>query len=63
MRRLFLAALAILLTTSAFAQLPPGVAPTRAQLTSVFDAQPVGSPDRVVEFETRLSYPALSFLP
>jgi VIT1/CCC1 family predicted Fe2+/Mn2+ transporter len=32
-------------------------------IRSVFAQQPVGQPEKIVEFETHVSYPALSFLP
>lgn len=36
--------------------------PTKAQLTALLAQEPVGHPDQVLEFESHVSYPALSFL-
>ncbi len=37
--------------------------PSRAELKQVFATEPQGQPQRVLEFESHLSYPALAFLP
>jgi hypothetical protein len=47
----------------AFASLPWTQYPTKAQIASVFRHEPVGQPDRVLEFESHVSYPAFAFLP
>jgi hypothetical protein len=47
----------------AFASLFPLHYPDKHLVRAVFAQQPVGHPDQVVEFESHLSYPALSFLP
>ncbi len=36
--------------------------PTKEQLRALLAQEPVGHPDQVLEFESRVSYPALSFL-
>jgi hypothetical protein len=36
--------------------------PTKAQLQALLAQEPVGHPDQVLEFESHVSYPALSFL-
>jgi hypothetical protein len=38
-------------------------APSRAEMRTVFAAEPAGHPQRVLEFESHVSYPALAFLP
>lgn len=47
----------------AFAALYPQQYPTPAEMNRVFAGEPVGQPDRVQEFESHVSYPALAFLP
>ncbi len=50
----------------AFASQPLTQAPSQAQLTAVFDADAkkyAGQPGKAIEFESHVSYPALSFLP
>jgi len=47
----------------AFASLPLTQPPSQKQMTAVFDTEPAGQPNKVVEFESHVSYPALSFLP
>jgi len=37
--------------------------PSKAELQRVFATEPVGQPQRVLEFESHISYPALAFLP
>jgi hypothetical protein len=51
------------LARGAFAALPPGQYPSQDLIRGVFAQQPVGQPENIVEFETHVSYPALSFLP
>jgi hypothetical protein len=51
------------LVRGVFATLPPGQYPSHTLIRDVFARQPVGQPDKIVEFETHVSYPALSFLP
>lgn len=51
------------LRLGAFATVPATQYPASDQLRAVFAQQPVGQPDKVVAFESRLSYPALAFLP
>jgi hypothetical protein len=51
------------LARGAFAALPPGQYPSHVLIQSVFAREPVGQPEKVAEFETHVSYPALSFLP
>jgi Glycosyltransferase family 87 len=51
------------LARGAFAALPPGQYPSQDLIRTVFAQQPVGQPENIVEFETHVSYPALSFLP
>jgi Glycosyltransferase family 87 len=51
------------LARGAFAGLPAGRYPSHDLIREVFGQQPIGQPDKVVEFETHVSYPALSFLP
>jgi hypothetical protein len=46
-----------------FATLPPGQYPSQGLMREVFARQPVGQPEKIVEFETHVSYPSLSFLP
>ena len=46
-----------------FANTPPTAYPSKDQLRAVFAQQPVGNPDAVSAFESRVSYPALAFLP
>lgn len=47
----------------AFAVLYPQHYPTPAEMNRVFATEPVGQPERVLEFESHVSYPALAFLP
>lgn len=47
----------------AFAALYPQQYPAPAEMNRVFASEPVGQPDRVLEFESHVSYPALAFLP
>lgn len=47
----------------AFAPLYPHQYPTPAEMNRVFATEPVGQPERVLEFESHVSYPALAFLP
>ena len=51
------------LRQGAFANTPPTEYPSKDELRTVFARQPVGSPDAVSAFESRVSYPALAFLP
>jgi hypothetical protein len=51
------------LARGAFAGLPPGQYPSHDLIRAVFARQPAGQPEKIVEFETHVSYPALSFLP
>ena len=51
------------LRQGAFASRPPTDYPTQAELRAVFAQQPQGQPDAVLAFESRVSYPALAFLP
>lgn len=51
------------LARGAFADLPAGRYPSQDLIRAVFAQQPVGQPEKIVEFETHVSYPALSFLP
>jgi hypothetical protein len=51
------------LMRGAFATLPAGQYPSQDLVREVFAQQPVGRPEKVVEFETHVSYPSLSFLP
>ena len=47
----------------AFAPLYPLQYPTADEMNRVFKTEPVGQPERVLEFESHVSYPALAFLP
>jgi len=51
------------LRQGAFASTPPTDYPSKDELRAVFAQQPVGNPDAVSAFESRVSYPALAFLP
>ncbi len=51
------------LRQGAFANTPPTDYPSKDELRAVFARQPVGAPDAVQSFESRVSYPALAFLP
>jgi hypothetical protein len=51
------------LARGAFAALLPGQYPSQDLIRTVFAQQPAGQPENIVEFETHVSYPALSFLP
>jgi hypothetical protein len=46
-----------------FAPLFPRTYPDAALLRKVFAEEPIGHPEKVLEFESHLSYPALAFLP
>jgi hypothetical protein len=37
--------------------------PSRAEVRQMFASEPAGQPERVLEFESHVSYPALAFLP
>jgi hypothetical protein len=51
------------LRQGAFASTSPTDYPSKDELRAVFAQQPVGNPDAVSAFESRVSYPALAFLP
>ena len=51
------------LRQGAFANTPPANYPSKDELRAVFAQQPVGNPDALSAFESRVSYPALAFLP
>lgn len=51
------------LRQGAFANTPPTDYPSKDELRAVFAKQPVGAPDALGAFESRVSYPALAFLP
>lgn len=51
------------LRQGAFADRPATQYPTQDELRAVFARQPIGQPDDVLAFESRVSYPALAFLP
>ncbi|HEX5439298.1 MAG TPA: glycosyltransferase 87 family protein [Ktedonobacterales bacterium] len=51
------------LRQGAFATTPPTAYPSRDELRAAFAQQPLGDPDAVTGFESRVSYPALAFLP
>jgi hypothetical protein len=51
------------LARGAFAGLPAGQYPSHDLIRAVFARQPIGQPEKIVAFETHVSYPALSFLP
>jgi hypothetical protein len=51
------------LRRGAFANTPPTDYPSKDELRAVFGQQLVGNPDAVSAFESRVSYPALAFLP
>jgi hypothetical protein len=51
------------LARGAFAALPAGQYPSQEMIRALFARQPVGQPEKIVEFETHVSYPALSFAP
>jgi hypothetical protein len=51
------------LARGAFAALPAGQYPSQDLIRAVFARQPIGQPEKIVEFETHVSYPALSFAP
>jgi hypothetical protein len=51
------------LARGAFASPPLEQYPSEDLIRAVFAQQPVGQPEKIAEFETHVSYPALSFLP
>ncbi|HEY1389743.1 MAG TPA: hypothetical protein VGF38_14480 [Ktedonobacterales bacterium] len=51
------------LRQGAFATTPPTNYPSKDELRAAFAQQPTGNPDAVTAFESRVSYPALAFLP
>ncbi len=51
------------LRRGAFATLPLTDYPDKALVRHIFASEPIGQPNRVLEFESHVSYPALAFLP